>query len=283
MTRAYAVLTSGHGSSYRYDGIDPSVPTRLVDRERAFLRADHWVGHADTIGGRALVEDVRTGDLFEPQGMLPEAGRQITTLRASIGVPPWASDAPARRMLLLAEEAVGCSACRLATLVRSQVVWGVGPVPAPLMLVGQNPGEVEDDTGEPFTGDAGSYLDESLMSAGLRRVDVYIANVGKCWTPDNRAPHPDEIDACTSRWLVRQVEIVAPRILVAVGTVASRFLTGKAVTAARGTVHAWRGIPVYATFHPSGLNEDLRIHLAKDLRKVRRALQALPPLPGASS
>lgn len=276
--RAFAVLTSGHGSSYRYGGSNPAVPTRLLDREAAFAQADEWVGHADTIGGRALVEDVWTGELYEPCGALAESGRRITDPRAAIGVPPWAPDAPARRMFFLAQEAAGCSGCRLATLVRSQVVWGVGPVPAQIMLVGQNPGEVENDTGEPFTGDAGSYLDDGLVRAGLAREDVYIANVGKCWTPDNRAPHPDEVDACTSRWLVRQIELVSPIILVAVGTVASRFLTGKSVMAAHGVVHAWRGIPVYVTFHPSGLNEALRVHLAKDLRKVRRALQSLSPV-----
>lgn len=154
----------------------------------------------------------------------------------------------------LRDTALTCTRCRLAE-TRTQVVFSDGVVDARLVVVGEAPGANEDATGLPFVGAAGQYLDLLLATVDLSRKDsVYICNVLKCRPPGNRNPMADEIEAC-SPYLTRQLELIAPQALLAVGTFAAQALTGeqKALGKLRGSVHSYQGIPLVVTYHPAAL------------------------------
>ncbi len=149
----------------------------------------------------------------------------------------------------------GCTLCALHR-TRTQTVFGVGDRRAGWMLVGEAPGAEEDRQGEPFVGPAGKLLDEMLRAAGLDRQRVFIANVLKCRPPSNRDPAVEEIAACAP-YLRRQIELVAPRVILAVGRIAAQHLLGSELTLGRlrGRVHAldWCDAPVIVTYHPAYL------------------------------
>lgn len=147
-----------------------------------------------------------------------------------------------------------CHRCKLAG-GRTQIVFGVGNARARLMFVGEGPGEDEDRQGEPFVGKAGKLLTDIITRGmGLERADVYIANVIKCRPPGNRNPEPDEIVACEP-FLRRQIELVAPEVLVSLGTFATQALLGDRtpISKRRGRWHEFDGIPLMPTFHPAYL------------------------------
>jgi DNA polymerase len=150
--------------------------------------------------------------------------------------------------------ALGCTRCGLAE-TRTQVVFSDGSPNARLVVVGEAPGANEDRTGLPFVGQAGKLLDLMLASIDLSRdASVYICNVLKCRPPGNRNPQAHEIRAC-SPFLHRQLELVRPEALLAVGTFAAQLLTSVEAPLGkiRGTVHSYRGIPLVATYHPAAL------------------------------
>ncbi len=153
------------------------------------------------------------------------------------------------------EIALGCTRCRLAE-TRTQVVFSDGVPDARLVVVGEAPGANEDETGLPFVGAAGKYLDLLLLTVGLsRRETAYICNVIKCRPPGNRNPLPDEIEACAP-FLQKQLELIRPEALLAVGSFAAQSLTGREGTALgklRGEVHSYRGVPLICTYHPAAL------------------------------
>lgn len=154
----------------------------------------------------------------------------------------------------LREAVRGCTACRLRAGC-TQTVFGVGDENAGWLFVGEGPGADEDAQGEPFVGQAGKLLDNMLMAIRLKRgKNVYIANIVKCRPPDNRTPAADEIAACLP-YLQRQIELIQPRIIVALGKVASNALLGRDATLAslRGKLHDYRGIPLVVTYHPAYL------------------------------
>ncbi len=155
----------------------------------------------------------------------------------------------------LAEVAAGCTRCPLSD-GRTTVVFGTGDPDADLMLVGEGPGAEEDRQGLPFVGRSGKLLDELLaQEVGLDRSAVYIANVVKCRPPDNRDPQPEEIAACRP-YLQRQVELVAPRVLVTLGNFATKVLldTKEGITRLRGRRYAWGdGVVLVPTYHPAAL------------------------------
>ena len=154
----------------------------------------------------------------------------------------------------LRETALACTRCRLAE-GRKTVVFSDGNPSGRLMVVGEAPGADEDATGVPFVGQAGKLLDLMLASVALsRRESVYICNVLKCRPPGNRNPQPDEIEACAPL-LKRQIELVAPEVLLAVGLFAAQWLTGstKALGRLRGEVYGYQGVPLVVTYHPAAL------------------------------
>jgi len=149
----------------------------------------------------------------------------------------------------------GCERCVLHTS-RTQTVFGVGNRSADWMIIGEAPGADEDRRGEPFVGKAGQLLTEMLRAVGLAREDVYIANILKCRPPGNRDPQTEEVAACAG-YLQRQVEMIAPKLILAVGRIAAQNLLqqNQPVGKLRGTIHAYgaSGIPVVVTYHPAYL------------------------------
>jgi uracil-DNA glycosylase len=186
----------------------------------------------------------------------------------------------------VAEQASGCTKCRLAQ-GRTQVVFGVGAPDADLVFIGEGPGFHEDRQGEPFVGAAGQLLTRMLEGIALRRDQVYICNVVKCRPPGNRDPRPDEIDACTP-WLVEQLSLIQPRVIVTLGNFATRFVldTPSGITRIRGRIHDWHGRSVIPTFHPAAIlhggGERSRQFelLQDDFQLIRRTLDEAPEEPG---
>ena len=153
----------------------------------------------------------------------------------------------------LKEKVRGCELCRLRAGC-TQTVFGVGNEQADWLFVGEGPGAEEDARGEPFVGHAGRLLDNMLLAIGLKRSEVYIANVVKCRPPDNRQPHASEVAACLL-YLKRQIALIKPGIIVALGkTAASALLdTDASVASLRGRVLEYQGIPLIVSFHPAYL------------------------------
>jgi uracil-DNA glycosylase family 4 len=158
----------------------------------------------------------------------------------------------------LKSSASACTACVLHK-ARKQAVLGVGDEKAEWLFVGEGPGAEEDERGEPFVGQAGKLLDNMLAAIALKRGNnVYIANVVKCRPPGNRTPEPAEAHACEP-YLTRQIELIRPRLIVALGKVAAQNLLGIEATLAslRGRIHQYRGTPLIVTYHPAYLLRNL--------------------------
>ena len=170
-----------------------------------------------------------------------------------------------------------CVRCKLCELGRSQVVFGVGHPKARLMFVGEAPGEDEDKKGEPFVGRAGQLLTKIIEAISLTREQVYIANVIKCRPPGNRNPEPDEVAACEP-FLFRQIEIIRPRVIVALGKFAAQCLlrSTEPITKLRGREFEFHGATLIPTFHPAYLlrNPPAKREVWEDMKKVRALLVA---------
>jgi DNA polymerase len=169
-----------------------------------------------------------------------------------------------------------CTRCKLHTLGRTQIVFGVGNPQARLMFVGEAPGADEDIQGEPFVGRAGQLLTKIIQSIGLERADVYIANVIKCRPPGNRNPEPDEVAECRP-FLFRQIDTIRPRVVVALGTHAAHALleTETPISRLRGQVIPFRhGASLIPTFHPAYLlrSPDKKRDVWEDMKRVRELL-----------
>ncbi|MDX2438837.1 MAG: uracil-DNA glycosylase [Acidobacteriota bacterium] len=176
----------------------------------------------------------------------------------------------------LALSAADCQLCRLSEK-RQKVVFGEGDPHTVVMFIGEGPGAEEDRTGRPFVGQAGQLLERMLFAIGLRRDQVYITNIVKCRPPGNRDPKDDEVAAC-SPYLDQQIELIAPRVLVALGKPASHRLLGtsKPIGALRGRWASYKGIPLMPLFHPAYM---LRTPSAKreawaDLKMIRQRLES---------
>lgn len=195
-----------------------------------------------------------------PSGLeLPGGGATLRTVREAeptevtmeATVPGVAS---ASDLAALAGAIGDCRRCRLAG-GRTNLVFGVGNPSARLVFVGEGPGRDEDLKGEPFVGRAGALLTD-IIEKGMRlkRGDVYICNVVKCRPPDNRNPEPDEVEAC-SPFLLKQLQLIAPEVIVALGKFAAQTLlaTKTPITRLRGQWYDFHGIPLMPTFHPAFL------------------------------
>jgi len=182
----------------------------------------------------------------------------------------------------LAAIAAGCTRCGLAAS-RTQVVFGTGSPSAQLMVIGEAPGADEDRAGEPFVGPAGKLLTAILAAIGLRREDVYIANVLKCRPPGNRNPAPEEVAACRP-FLERQIELIAPELILTLGTFAAHLVldTEAPIGALRGRFHQHHGIAVLPTYHPAYLlrNPQAKRPVWEDAKQVGRRLGLPEPFPG---
>lgn len=176
------------------------------------------------------------------------------------------------------DEIRDCARCGLAE-GRSTVVFGSGSPEAALMFVGEAPGFHEDRQGLPFVGAAGKLLDELLAGIGLRREQVYIANVIKCRPPENRNPTPEEVETCKP-YLMRQIEIIAPRVVATMGNYATQVITGKKVgiTRLRATPLQVGAFSVFPLYHPAAAlhRGDLLQPLRDDFQALKRFLETAP-------
>ena len=156
------------------------------------------------------------------------------------------------------EDLGDCTRCALHK-GRNTIVFGVGNPAARLMFVGEGPGADEDAQGEPFVGRAGQLLNNMIAAMGLKREECYIANIVKCRPPGNRTPEPEEANTCTP-FLFRQIDVVRPQVLVALGATAATYLLGarQPLAGLRGRVHAYRGMSLIVTYHPAFLLRDPR-------------------------
>jgi DNA polymerase len=173
-----------------------------------------------------------------------------------------------------------CTRCKLHKQGRKQIVFGVGDPNAELMFVGEAPGADEDQQGEPFVGRAGQLLNNMITAMGLRREDVYIANVIKCRPPGNRTPERDECETC-SPFLMRQIDVIRPKVIVALGAVAAKNLLGlnESMANLRGRFYDFRGTRLAVTYHPAFLLRDPRQKKEawKDLQMVMKEMGLAAP------
>jgi DNA polymerase len=184
------------------------------------------------------------------------------------------AEAPADTLPVIRSALGDCHRCRLHEKRRS-IVFGAGNPKARLVFVGEGPGQEEDLQGLPFVGPAGQLLTKIINAMGLTRDEVYICNVIKCRPPGNRNPLPDEISTCQP-FLDRQLAVIQPEMIVALGTFAAQTLlqTSQPISRLRGESYAYKGIPVIPTFHPAYLlrNQEKKRDVWQDMQKVMRAL-----------
>ena len=187
------------------------------------------------------------------------------------------SKSPADALAAVRADIGDCTRCKLHTLGRSQVVFGVGNPQADLMFVGEAPGADEDVQGIPFVGRAGQLLTKIIEAIELKREDVYIANVIKCRPPGNRNPEPDEVETCEP-FLFRQIYVIKPKVIVALGKFAAQALlrTDAPISRLRGRVFEYRGSKLIPTFHPAYLlrNPSSKREVWEDMKLVKSLLNA---------
>jgi uracil-DNA glycosylase family 4 len=257
------VLPEGPGDAIRVDALSliPTLPTEL--REEMPARKS------------AVAPPVAEDNTFE-----------IVTPKPEYGITD-----PVAALKLIREDLGDCTRCKLHKQGRKQIVFGVGNPRTELMFVGEGPGADEDAQGEPFVGRAGQLLNNMIKAMGLRREDVYIANIVKCRPPGNRTPERDECETC-SPFLMRQIAVIKPKVVVALGAVAAKNLLAinAPMSELRGRwydfkpagVHndqSWPGARLAVTYHPAFLLRDPRQkgEAWKDLQRVMKYLGLEPP------
>jgi DNA polymerase len=187
------------------------------------------------------------------------------------------SKSPADALAAIRADIGDCTRCKLHTLGRTQVVFGVGNPQADLMFVGEAPGADEDVQGIPFVGRAGQLLTKIIEAIELKREDVYIANVIKCRPPGNRNPEPDEVETCEP-FLFRQIDVIKPKVIVALGKFAAQALlrSDAPISRLRGRVFEYRGAKLIPTFHPAYLlrNPSSKREVWEDMKLVKSLLKS---------
>ena len=294
--------------------LDPALRRALVERVRYyhelgiydFYRREPAPGHSAEIGS-AAAGSVQAASSASYSGSQSEL-REEMSARKSAAIPVVAEDNifeiaapkpeygvadPATALKLIREDLGDCTRCKLHEQGRKQIVFGVGNARAELMFVGEGPGADEDAQGEPFVGRAGQLLNNMIKAMGLRREDVYIANVVKCRPPGNRTPERDECETC-SPFLMRQIAVIKPKVIVALGAVSAKNLLAinAPMSELRGRWYdfkpagsdpSWAGARLAVTYHPAFLLRDPRQkgEAWKDLQMVMKYLGIEPPAKAA--
>ncbi|HNY27440.1 MAG TPA: uracil-DNA glycosylase [Candidatus Sumerlaeota bacterium] len=175
----------------------------------------------------------------------------------------------------LRSEVIQCCRCPLATQGRTHVVFGEGDPNADLMFVGEGPGADEDAQARPFVGRSGQLLTQMIQDVGLRREQVFIANIIKCRPPGNRDPLPNEIEACEP-YLRQQIDLIQPRVIVALGRFAAHTLTGEttSITRMRGQFYQYQNVKLMPTLHPAAVLRNMN-YLPEVVADIRRAVAAV--------
>jgi len=242
--------------------LDPQLRRALSDRVRYYNELGIYDFYRQPV--QALSAD---------SGLATESARTTPPLADSTKPNP-TSD-PATVLRLIREDIGDCTRCRLHKQGRKQIVFGVGNPRAELMFIGEAPGADEDERGEPFVGRAGQLLTNMIKAMGLSREEVYIANIIKCRPPNNRTPERDECETC-SPFLMRQIEAISPKAIVALGAVAAKTLLAinAPMSELRGRWYDFRGTKLAVTYHPAFLLRDRRQKKEtwKDLQMVMKEL-----------
>ncbi len=290
--------------------LDPDLRRAFADR----LRYYHELGIYDFYRRESQVAEAATGalDAFEttestlPASSQPELREKMAARKSAVVAtvaeenifdvltpkPEYGVADHKTALKLIREDLGDCTRCKLHQQGRKQIVFGVGNPRAELMFVGEGPGADEDAQGEPFVGRAGQLLNNMIKAMGVRREEVYIANVVKCRPPGNRTPERDECETC-SPFLMRQIAVIKPKVVVALGAVAAKnLLAFNAPMAelrgrfydfmpagARSNDPSWQGAKLAVTYHPAFLLRDPRQkgEAWKDLQMVMKYLGLEPP------
>jgi len=277
--------------------LDPELRRALAER----VRYCHEMGIHDFYRRESAAPDQIPSSTFQSEHREEMAARKSVVARTIIednlvAITPnselGVSD-PVAALKLIREDLGDCTRCKLHQQGRKQIVFGVGNPHAELMFVGEGPGADEDAQGEPFVGRAGQLLNNMIKAMGLRREDVYIANIVKCRPPGNRTPEPDECGTC-SPFLMRQIAAIKPKVLVALGATAAKNLL--AMNSSLGDLRgrwfdfkppasdpSWPGARLAVTYHPAYLLRDPRQkgETWKDLQMVMKYLGIEAPKKGA--
>ncbi|HEY1964758.1 MAG TPA: uracil-DNA glycosylase [Acidobacteriaceae bacterium] len=266
----------------------PSATNEEVEIVRAAATAAAELSHPAIAASPAPPDPVFPSAISNPvpNPAFEESTIPRRTLVSNQPVPALVSFGPvlpaAQRPAALAaiRDLIGdCQRCRLAP-GRNKIVFADGDANAQLMFVGEGPGADEDAQGLPFVGRAGQLLNNMIGAMGLKREQVYIANIVKCRPPQNRKPEPDEAHSCMP-FLERQIEVVRPRVLVALGATAATYLLGMrgSIASMRGRIHDYRGIQTVVTYHPAFLLRDpaQKKEAWKDLQMAMAALGLKAP------
>lgn len=205
------------------------------------------VSSLDTIEHQG-VDSKKNQEIIPPQkapDIFPSETSSENSTQKDIGQLSWED---------LKAQVATCTRCNELAATRTQTVFGVGDPHAQVMVIGEAPGADEDQQGEPFVGRAGKLLNNMLLAIGYQREQVYIANILKCRPPNNRDPHPEEIAKCES-FLKRQVELVKPKVIIAVGRIAAQSLlkVETPIGKLRGRMHQYDSTPLVVTYHPAYL------------------------------
>ncbi len=258
--------------------LDPATRKALAERLRFYRDlglTDFYRRPVDaaTIADEPLIADAPSATMSEPgpeqsesQAAIAQAnffGEEPTIKpRKGFSAPPQTAVVPleerASALQLIRDDIGDCTRCALHK-GRHTIVFADGSPTARLMFVGEGPGADEDAQGLPFVGRAGQLLNNMIAAMGLKREECYIANVVKCRPPGNRTPEPEEANTC-SPFLFRQIDVVRPQVLVALGATAATYLLGarQPLAGLRGRVHAFRGMSLIVTYHPAFLLRDPR-------------------------
>src|SRR5579864_4102145 len=273
--------------------LDPQTKKQLVSRvnyyremgiydfyRRPVEEGSELVLHAEAenLPVETMTPKVATSSSITQSSMTPAKTVAPVKIAPTPAAPPVIGDKPTA-LKLIREDIGDCTRCRLHK-GRTNLVFGVGNVNADLMFIGEGPGADEDAKGEPFVGRAGQLLNNMISAMGIKREDVYIANVVKCRPPSNRTPEKDECDTC-SPFLMRQIDVIKPKVIVALGAVAAKNLlaVNDSMANLRGRWYDFRNCKLLVTYHPAYLLRDPRQKKEawKDLQMVMKFLGLNPP------
>jgi len=260
------------------------MPRKLTADSRRALAAQVQYAREMGIGPLYRRSPAPLASAEEPPTTLTETPSAAPAIKKPAAAAPAPApvnigDKPAALAAIRAEIGPDCQRCRLGKS-RTNLVFGVGNVNADIMFIGEGPGADEDASGEPFVGRAGQLLNNMITAMGIKREDVYIANVVKCRPPGNRTPEKDECETC-SPFLMQQIDVVQPKVIVALGAVAAKTLLSinDSMANLRGRFYDFRNTKLAVTYHPAYLLRDPRqkAEAWKDLQMVMAELGMTPP------
>ncbi len=250
--------------------LNPQLKRALADRIRYYNELGIYDFYRRETHAQIQIQPEQREPLPKAKAAIISEERFEVTAR-----PESAIADPAQALRAIREDLGDCTRCRLAKQGRKQIVFGVGNPRAELMFIGEAPGADEDIQGEPFVGRAGQLLNNMIKAMGLRREEIYIANIIKCRPPGNRTPERDECETC-SPFLMRQIATIKPKAIVALGAVAAKTLLAinAPMMELRGHWYDFRGTKLAVTYHPAFLLRDPRQKKEawKDLQMVMKEL-----------